>query len=61
MKENAGAIFGALLLDIRKNEPERWARIRARGAEIDAALMERRLENERTGSGRRAAEKSVTT
>jgi len=36
MKENAGAIFGALLLDIRRNDPERWARIRARGAEIDA-------------------------
>ncbi len=46
MKENAGAIFGALLLDIRKNEPERWARIRARGAEIDAALREKRQEEE---------------
>lgn len=46
MKENAGAIFGALLLDIRKNEPERWARIRARGAEIEAALREKRQEEE---------------
>ena len=36
----AAAKFGDLLLTIRRTDPERWERIKARGREIDAALKE---------------------
>lgn len=43
----AGMLFGQLLLDIRRTDPERWERIKKRGAEIDAILAEKTQEEQR--------------
>lgn len=48
--QRAGDLFGRLLLDIRRTDPERWARIKARGAEIDAMLAVRSQEHEERGA-----------
>lgn len=39
-KQQTIAKFGDLLQMIRRSDPERWERIKARGREIDAALRE---------------------
>ena len=43
----AGLLFGRLRLDIRRTDPERWERIKKRGAEIDAMLAEKSQEEQR--------------